>query len=254
MKQIFLIISMLILCLTACKKSPLILNRHFDVVTESQHFVYYQQSADTIAVDEVWQEDYFAWLTEKLGMETDIRIDYYKYTSRAQLEELTGRSTNAFAQANQARIHTIWWIDNHECVHILTDKYWGLPPAIINEGMAVSHQAKLVDGDFVPGWNGQDFHLLAKGYLADEQIPVMDELLDSHRFWDYDANMVYALAGSFVAFLLDTFGYDRMRDYHKGSGYWDPVKETNRRFESAFGQPVADIWQQWLDFVSGYSG
>ena len=242
----------LTLLFMGCKKSPMFLNPHFDVVTESEHFVYYQQSEDTIVVDEVWQENYFTWLTSQLDIQTDIRIDYYKYTSRAQLEELTGRSTNAFAQANQARIHTIWWKDNHECVHILTDKYWGLPPAIINEGMAVAHQAQLVDGEYVPGWNGQDFHRLAAEYLSSGELPSMEQMIDSHSFWDHEANMVYALAGSFVRFLLDTYGLDKVRDYHRGAGYWDKLKETDKRMLRAFGKTAAEIWQEWLDFLNNY--
>lgn len=252
MKKVLLLVAVASGILIGCKKSPIVLNRHFDLLSESEHFVYYQQSEDTVAVDEIWQERYFFWLTEQLGIDTDIKIDYYKYTSRAQLEDLTGRSTNAFAQASQARIHTIWWIDNHECVHILTDKYWGMPPAIFNEGMAVAHQAQLEGDEFIPGWNGQDFHILTKGYLDSGVLPEMDELLDSHTFWEYESNMVYALAGSFVRFLLDEYGLEKMRDFHKGAGYWDSPDKTARRFLKVFGFSISEFWQEWLDFLNNY--
>lgn len=246
----FAILLILVSVWSGCKKSPLVLNRHFDLVTESEHFVYYQQSDDTIRIDEIWQEDYYAWLTEVLEVSPDFKIDFYKYKSRAQLEDLTGRSTNAFAQANQARIHSIWWKDNHECVHVLTDKYWGRPPAMINEGMAVSHQAHLIDGEYTPGWNGQDFHALTRAFIDNGDLPTMDEMLNSRSIWDFDPNMVYPVSGSFVRFLLDTYGLEKMRDYHKGAGYYDSPGETDRRMTKAFGKSVEALWTEWLDFLN----
>ena len=119
---------------------------------------------------------------------------------------MTGRDTNGFAEPGTTRFHTIWQIDNHEGVHTLVILQIGHPPALFNEGVAVGSpdRAGAIDPD--PAMERDRPSRTREAYDAAGRIPPLSSLLRSTDFFGFDANVMYPCAGSFVRYLIDTFG------------------------------------------------
>lgn len=216
-------------------------------ILESEHYTYRMSPGDQ--VDTLWQETYHDWLTAELGITARRKIEFYKYRDRSQLKRLTGEDTNGFAEPAAYRIHTIWPFDNHEVVHTVAVDRWGSTPALFSEGFAVAHQTVPLRNIYEPHWSGTAVHDLARQYLADDRIPALDQLLESTGFRRFDPEITYPLAGSFVRYLIDTDGLDRVVEFISRSGSDDRADATRANFQAAFGQEVEEAWGRWLTFL-----
>lgn len=212
-------------------------------VTNSAHYIFRSAAGDS--VDATWQDQYFEWVTGVLELDPSTRLEYLKYRDRSHLKAITGRDTNGFAEPGTTRFHTIWPIDNHEGVHTLVILQVGHPPALFNEGVAVAHHTDPARGLLVPRWNGTDLRTLARNYDAAGQLPPLPSLLRSTSFFDYDTNITYPCAGSFVRYLIDTHGLASFKAYVRAARFDDPPATTEARFEAAYGRSAAAAWDEW---------
>jgi len=212
-------------------------------ITESAHYVIHSAPGDT--VDTVWQDQYHEWLVTALQLQPSPRLDYFKYRDRAHIEALTGKATNGFAEPGTTRFHTIWPIDNHECVHAIVILQVGHPPALFNEGIAVAHQTDPVRGILTPRWNGTDLHALARTYDASGRLPVLSALERSSDFFKVDTEVTYPCAGSFVRWLIDTYGLAPLKRYISSATFDDAASTTENRFQLAYGRSLASAWAEW---------
>lgn len=179
-------------------------------VQSSAHYTFHMAPGDS--VDIAWQETYIAWLSTTLDVDLTTPLEYFKYRNRSHLASLTGRETNGFAEPGTPRFHTIWPIDNHEGVHTVVILYFGHPPALLNEGVAVAHQTNPPRDDLVARWNGRDVHDRAREFLNQGTLPPLEALLESEAFFQHDANITYPASGSFVRHLLDTYGWASFKE------------------------------------------
>jgi hypothetical protein len=209
----------------------------------TEHYVFHRADGD--AVNTTWQESYYDWLVSALALQPTGRLDYYKYRDRAHLRAVTGRITNGFAEPGTTRFHTIWPIDNHEGVHTLVILYMGHPPALFNEGVAVAHQTDPQAGTFSPRWNGQDLHTLAHQFDQSGQLPSLASLVRSTDFFSHDPNLTYPVAGSFVRYLLDTYGLAAFKTFLAGATFEDAPTVTEARFQAAYNRSLATAWMNW---------
>ena len=218
-------------------------------VTTSAYYVIHTAPGDT--VDAAWQDRYHEWLLPALQLESSPPLDYYKYRDRAHLSALTGRQTNGFAEPGTTKFHTIWPIDNHEVVHTLVTLQIGLPPALFTEGIAVAHSTDPIRGVLIPVWNGPDVHTIARSFEQSGQLPALSSLVRSTDFARFDANMTYPCAGSFVHFLIETQGLARLKAYFRSATFDDAPSVTEARFQSAYGRPLASLWDEWRARLRG---
>lgn len=212
-------------------------------VTRSAHYTVRTSPGDT--VDLAWQEQYFEWVTSALQLGPSPPLEYNKYRDRAHLKAVTGRETNGFAEPGTARFHSIWPVDNHEGVHVLVVLQIGHPPALFNEGVAVAHSTDPARGILTPRWNGSDLHQLAKNYDATGRLPTLPSLLRSTGFFDFDTNITYPCAGSFVRYLIDTYGLASFKALLRGATFDDAPSTSESRFQTAYGRSLASVWEEW---------
>ena len=217
------------------------------VVTQTVHYTVRAAPGDS--VDVAWQDRYFEWVTQALEVDPSPRLEYLKYRDRAHLKALTSRETNGFAEPGTTRFHTIWPMDNHEGVHTLVVLQIGHPPALFNEGVAVAHQTDPARGVFTPQWNGSDLHQLAKNYDAAGRLPALAPLIRSTAFFDFDTNITYPCAGSFVRYLIDTHGLASFKAYAGTATFDDAPATTDERFQAAYGRPLAAVWDAWRTWL-----
>jgi hypothetical protein len=217
---------------------------------ESRHFVFYYLDGDN--VDEEWQETYYGWLTDTLKLTYPHKINYFRYHDRDHIYRITGQRTNAYADPKTRSIHTMWPIDNHECVHLLTEQM-GTPTAFFNEGMAVAHETNPSKNQFEPYWRGRHVHAIAKDAQQRGEIPPLKSFLETTSFGKIDSNRSYPLAGSFVRYLLDTKGLQATKTFFEKSSVLDAEATIRANFLMAYGMSVDDAWNQWLQFLGTWS-
>lgn len=214
----------------------------------SQHYHYFMRTNDF--VDTVFQEKYIDWLQEELNLALKAPITYFRFRNRPHLEEITGRSVNAYAESDQNRIFTIWGTDTHESVHILMEQHRLRAPYFFNEGISVAHSGNFEQDIFIPHWGGADFHLLTQTFLHDEQLPSLDQCLNDFR--KIDSNLSYPIAGSFVRFLIDRHGIEKVKSFHLQIDFKAKHMEIEEVFETIFDSSLIDFWQTWLQFIEQY--
>ena len=242
---------LLLVVLYACS-GPTEPNTELVETRTSAHYVFHFVPGD--AIDTTWQERYYEWLVPTLELQPTVRLDYFKYRNRAHLKAVTGRTTNGFAEPGTTRFHTIWPTDNHEGVHTLVILYLGHPPALFNEGVAVAHQTDPGAGILTPRWNGQDLHVLARQLDVAGRLPAISALLQSTDFFRYDTEITYPMAGSFVRYLLDTYGLAPFKAFLRGAVFDAERSVTEARFQAAYGRSVAAAWAEWRSWLQGRNG
>ena len=215
------------------------------VTSESVSFRYHASAGDTI--DANWQEIYHAWAVAKLGVQVPQKIDYYKYRSRQDMGDHTGKyNTNGFAEPAKFEIHTLWPTDNHEVVHIYTALI-GRPSDFFNEGIAVAFQTDPPANNFDSVFNGQPVHQACRQYLQLGTLALpLDRVVTTSDFRAIsDEVLSYREAGSFMRFVLDTYGVDRVREFFRISTRDDTLSTIKQRFAAAIGVSLDSAEDAW---------
>ena len=238
-----------VLLITGCHESPPLSPADvLSVRRESAHYIYLSSEGD--AVDATWQETYHAWLLDQLDVNPG-KVEYRKYRDRAHLRTVTGRNTNGFAEPGTARFHTIWPRDNHEVVHTVVMLTLGHPPALFNEGIAVALSTDPAAGVLEPRWNGRDLDDIAAERLRAGEIPALDRVLESRRFFDVGEETMYPLAGSFVHYLIQNHGWPGIKAYMGASDFDDSAARTRAAFLAVYGFSVDEAWSAWRASIGG---
>jgi hypothetical protein len=216
---------------------------------ESPAFVFHYASSDSVEAD--WQEQFHAWAIAQLRVSPPRRIIYNKYMSRSHMGDLTGQySTNAYADPATYAIHTIWPTDNHETVHLYASLF-GSPVALFGEGLAVAHQTNPARQDFVPKWSGVPVHQRAKEFRRTGTLVALARLLQTSDFRTVDPNIAYPESGSWVRYLIDIYGLDRMQQFFGSSAPTDPSDSVRRTFQTIYGRSIETVESEWLAFIDG---
>jgi hypothetical protein len=219
------------------------------LAAETTSYRYYYVSGDRVDPD--WQESYHAWATARLGVQLPQKIQYYKYQSRQDMGNRTGNyNTNGYAEPARFEIHTLWPTDNHEVVHIYTALV-GRPSDFFNEGIAVAFQTNPTTGDFESRFNGAQVHDACAAYLrAGTLVLPLERIVVTDGFRSVsDSVLSYREAGSFVRFMIDTYGLDRTLEFFRRSSRNDSASVVRGHFLNALGVSLETAEGAWLDML-----
>jgi hypothetical protein len=222
------------------------------VAAETDHYVFHAAAGDRI--DTAWQEAYPQWAVGRLGVQTGRKIGYYKYTSRQDMGDHTGSyNTNGYADIATFAIHTLFSTDNHEVVHLFMSLI-GDPTALFAEGIAVAFQTDPVAGSFESRYAGEEVHASARRYLLAGQLVLpLDRIIESSGFRAIaDTTLAYREAGSFVRFLIDRYGLEKVLAFFRSGGsYSDTAAAVKARFRPALGVTLEEAEAAWLEMLRG---
>lgn len=200
-------------------------------------------------IEAEWQEAYHEWAVGALGIAPGRQIHFHKYRSRSHMGIVMGvASTNAYADPVGYAIHTIWPTDNHEVVHLYSSA-WGSPVALFGEGFAVAHQVNPMKGDFVAKWSGTPVHDLARQFRLEGRLLRLDQIAHSSGFRQFDDGVTYPEAGSFVRYLIDTRGLERMKAIFSRVRAGDSADRVRQHVQAVYGASLADLEAEWLAFL-----
>ena len=218
-------------------------------ILETQNFIFHYSVQDQ--VDSIRQEVFHEWAVTQLGIIIPKKIDYYKYLNRAHMQQLTGRSTNGWADPLNFAVHSIWSWDNHECVHCYTSLI-GRPSDFFNEGIAVAFSTDPYNGDYEARWWGYSIHYWAKKYKDEGTLIPLNSILETYSFRSYSDGITYPESGSFVRFLIDNYSLSMMMSFFQIGNREDPIEEIKQNFQSIYGFSIDQAEQEWLMFLDNY--
>jgi hypothetical protein len=97
---------------------------------------------------------------------------------------------------------------SHELMHVMANNTWGMKPKPwLNEGFATYSDDR---------WHGYGLHDLSKFLLLERKLIPLEKLIDDFR--GHNDMISYPQAGSFVKFLYETYGSEKVKQlWAKGS-------------------------------------
>ena len=167
------------------------------------------------------------------------RFEYHRHASPADVRALAGFPATGVTELATGRVDSVLPYHPHELVHAVTSRL-GRPPALFAEGLAVA----LTSGG---RWNGRQLDDVAREFVAGH-----GQLVEVLRTFALDdAVRDYALAGSFVAFLLDRYGNERMVAFLQAC---TRLRDSSHALGASYGRSFAalvDDWEMSLATVRG---
>jgi hypothetical protein len=213
---------------------------------ESKHFVYYTQPDQSIpdwAVE--LHETTYAEVTRLFPEAKATKIKYYKYHSQTDLQQVFGRPRKGYAYQTSegGTVHSVYSCHPHEVIHAITFAV-GRPPALFEEGLAVAY-------DWRFALERGNVHALARGRLVQQKLLPLHSILTIREFQAYDSPTVYIESGSFVKYLMDTYGPDKMRSLFTLPRYSDS-RQIEIAFKAIYGQSLSEMETEWRTFLRAW--
>jgi hypothetical protein len=213
---------------------------------ESEHFVYYTQPGQSIPDWAVELHERTYTEVAKLFQVTGApKIRYYKYGSQAELQQALGRPREGYAYPTgwQSTVHSVYSCHPHEVIHAVTQAI-GRPPALFEEGVAVAYDWRfaLEEGDV---------HALARRKLVEQKLFPLRSILTTSGFHAYNSMTSYVEAGSFVKYLIDTYGPGKMRSLFALPRHSD-LHATEAAFTEIYGQSLSEVESAWWGFLRAW--
>jgi hypothetical protein len=159
------------------------------------------------------------------------RIEYRLHDAHSLRFAETGQAAVGVTDLDALRIDTVLEYHPHELTHAVAGRL-GRPPLLFAEGLAVA----LTSGGL---WRGRDLDAAAERALAAGAR--VDGLLTG--FLDAEPDAAYAVAGSFVAHLLERHGIDPLVRFFRGCG--DGGSGFEQAFRRAYGHSIARATIEW---------
>jgi len=181
------------------------------------------------------QQQIFDYIESRLDLKSNLVVGYYFYPDTATIRQML--NTSAYQQVNweSAEVHSINPNDNHEVVHLMTDKF-GRPPQAIAEGTVYWIQDE---------WNGKSISDCMRELAADRMVPMLPGLLDAAVFAGADANITMPASASFVGFLVQRWGPGNLINLYTALDGAKEYEAVAPAFEKIYGLPMPKIEDAW---------
>ncbi len=218
---------------------------------ETQSIVFRFSVGDSVDAD--WQQSYHDWITILLGVQLPTKLTYNKYTGRAQMQRVTGMTTNGFAEPSIQTVHSIFSRDGHEAAHVYSALV-GRPSDFFNEGFAVALNTEPGVVPWTPHWNGTHVYAHTQLLIRTNQLRPLAPMLTTGAFRNVDELIGLGEAGSFTLFMIEQHGLGRLLAFFAMGTRDDSRSRIEANFLAAWGISFAVAEAAWLQFIDGWSG
>jgi len=205
----------------------------FSRAGESAHVTVYAQDR---APDVQRLERELRDVARTLGESTLPRIQLFYYEHASDIAVATGLYAGGVTFPGLGQIHSTAYRLRHEMVHVVASRLGGDPGPFFQEGLAVAV------GDGGRHNDGRRVDDVARGLLRGA---AMKDLVAG--FASADPEEGYAIAGSFMGFLLKRHGSLRVVRFFRDKG------RSGEAFEAAFGESVDATGSLWMTRLFGGS-
>ena len=222
-------------------------------VAESEHFIFFfrensfaEQHIDSIKTIE---ELAYQHIVRSLSLNYQGMISIYIYDSP---QDAGWDKIKAMAFPRTETVEAIFSLTGksigvkgttcHEIAHVITWNALGEPGTqFLSEGIAVA-----MDGE----WHSRadtttSLHQWAKKFMQEGKLPSLITLVNNWE--DVPGTISYPVSGSFVKFLLEKYGAEKLKQlFFKAT-----PDDFFRNFKIIYGQPMTDIEQIWKMTIQG---
>jgi hypothetical protein len=215
---------------------------------ETANLVFHYSPGDL--VDVARAEAFHDWAVAFLNVACPKKVDYYKFKDRAQQYELTRQAVTGWAlPAPQFEVWTYLPFMNHEQFHLYSILL-GSPTTFFVEGIAVAYQVDPLAGDYeAREKSGERVHDVARGYRQGGRLLPIAQIVTSSGWGTGDFTVTYVEGGSFVRYLADVHGIEKMKQVFRTVGGGDPLAVVSSKFQGIFGISLTEAEQRWLAFL-----
>jgi hypothetical protein len=187
------------------------------------------------------QEQLYEYYASRLGVPKEEwkRIYYYLYPDTTAMRKAIGRKGPKYVDFGEREIHSVFPVDKHEIVHLITDPI-GMLPLALEEGTAFY----LMD-DF----EGKPIQPLAQQLLEAGELPPLEQLLPQTGVIKVPPEYVIPAAASFVGYLIEFGGPKRFMDFYRRGSKFDDYQRTSQAFQDVYGgsfQEAESVWRKTL--------
>jgi hypothetical protein len=185
-----------------------------------------------------YQQQLFDVYCTKLGVpEPDRpRIDSYFYPDSATLFATIGVRGTKKSYWDEREVHSVYPVDDHEIIHIITKPY-GVLPFALSEGTAFY---------LMEDYNGRPVLQIAQELLKEDKLPTLVPIIDGGTMRRMDPNIVAPAAASFIGYLLEMWGPEKFLDLHREANATSAAPEFGRAFEKVYGVAPEKAEAEWL--------
>lgn len=184
------------------------------------------------------QERAFARNVSLLGVDRyETKTDVFVVESLARMKALVGEETDgiAFPSTNVAVFIYSESIDAsgaHELMHVMAVNVWGKGPKLwLMEGLAV-----YADDE----WHRYPLHNLSNFLRQQNKLIALEDLISD--FDEYDDMITYPQSASFVKFIYERYGREKLRElWQKGSA---------KNIRKAMGKEIEALETEWREHIS----
>jgi len=251
-RQAIAMVAWVAVAAAGCSSSPASPSAPGDVLMsvrlETAHLVFHYSPGDV--VDARRAEAFHDWAVSFLDVTCPKKVDYYKFKDRAQQFQLTQRAVTGWALAAPAfEVWTYMPFMNHEQFHLYSILL-GSPTTFFVEGIAVAYQVDPLVGDFESREkSGQPVHDVARGYRREGRLLPLSQIVTSAGWNTGDFTLTYIESGSFLRYMADVHGIEKMKQVFRTVGQADTVATVSGKFGSIYGMSLGEAEKQWLAFL-----
>jgi hypothetical protein len=211
--------------------------------------IHYPRELGVLRADQLWRNAALRRfeVATALGLPLDSPVEIFFHRSAEEKGRLTGATRTHFTKPWLRQIQTL--VDDggalrHEMVHALAAAWasgpFGASGGVLHFDIALTEGlAEAID------WPGERYtlHQWSRGMRQSGLAPPITQVMTTTGFYAASQGRAYTLAGSFVRFLLDRYGRERVhRAYETGD------------LADAFGKTPQALAEEWAAFVDAVPG
>jgi hypothetical protein len=133
----------------------------------------------------------------------------------------------------------------HEISHLVWGRLYSEAPALFNEGLAVYAENVSAPNATLDAFFDANADVLA-------QSPPLADIAFNDNFWRHDESTMYRLGGVLVAYLVERWGWEKLRDLFLVSDYEDP--DILDHFSEVYGQELSAVDTELRQYLASRMG
>ncbi|MBN2183877.1 MAG: hypothetical protein JW746_00965 [Candidatus Krumholzibacteriota bacterium] len=183
-------------------------------------------------------------ITKDFGIKKlDKKVEYYFYPSEDRFLKLLRRKRyKQLPRWGIKEFHSIESYEDHDMIHMILYDL-GTPPMGLAKGVVFHYREKIY------GW---DLHNCAKQDLINKRLPVLYKTISKKEFIHTDVSVTVPSWGSFVNYMIEKYGMDKIVRLFKETDGVDSFGDFNIHFKEIYGEEFPVIDQQWRMFLLRY--
>lgn len=176
------------------------------------------------------------------------RIKSFIYPNRETQKQLLGSRNTMVARPWTHEMHIRWgeYGDNaipHEMAHLFSAAFGSGPLQLPTDGGLVPNIGMLEGFAEAADWPQDELgpHRASAALRSIGKAPDLRQLFDPVGFWAQPSRRAYTVMGSFVRYLADSYGIDKLKEVY-GTG----------DFDATYGRSAEDLVTEWEGFMDDY--